>query len=133
VREVAVDAARALAGVPFRPQGRDLTGLDCLGVALLAASAAGVSVALPPFPMRGTRLADARNLLLSWGCTECPATAAAPGDLLLRSVGPRQVHLAVRTGTGLVEAHAALRRVVERPLAPGETWDSGWRLPGGSD
>jgi hypothetical protein len=32
---------------------------------------------------------------------------------------------------GIVEAHAGLRRVVLRPLHPGERWHSAWRMPQG--
>ena len=48
------------------------------------------------------------------------ATEAVAGDLLLIAAGPGQLHLAVWTGAGIVQAHAGLRRVVETPGWPGE-------------
>jgi hypothetical protein len=42
-----------------------------------------------------------------------------------------QLHLAVCVRGGLVDAHAGLRRVVQRPMHIDERWQSAWRLPAG--
>lgn len=52
------------------------------------------------------------------------AAAAAPGDIALFEVAPDRPHLAILTDTGLVHAHAGLRRVVEGPADPD------WRVVG---
>lgn len=125
-----VAAARALVGVRFRPQGRGADGLDCLGVALTAAQAGGLSpVSLPAFAMRGTALEQGNAWLRACGCRRLAVPAARPGDLLLGVPAALQLHLAVVTQGGLVEAHAGLGRVIERPMGSMEAWDSGWRLP----
>jgi hypothetical protein len=126
--------ARALVGRPFRPQGRGAAGLDCVGVVIEAAGAAGIRVAVRrDLPLRGLRYEDAELLLREAGCVVLPVRASRAGDLLVRVPATRQVHLAVRTHGGIVEAHAGLRRVVERPLPANEVWQACWRLPMGDD
>lgn len=122
-----VAAVRACVGVRFRPQGRDAaTGLDCAGLACVAAAAAGHPVkALPAYRLDASGL-TARLLsgLASTGVRPVAAAAAAPGDIALFEVAPDRPHLAILTDTGLVHAHAGLRRVVEGPADPA------WRVVG---
>ncbi len=120
-------AARSLEGVRFRPQGRSRAGCDCLGLTILVAQDAGLAMDVPAFPLRGFDLATSRGWLADLGCRE--RSKAQSGDLLLQSPATLQVHLAVKVGGGVVEAHAGLRRVVFRTLVAGEIWDSAWRLP----
>jgi lipoprotein Spr len=123
-------AVRHLVGIRFRPQGRDECGLDCLGVVLVAARAAGLEVAgLDALPLRGVAFAEAEQVLRAWGCRAIPPGDARPGDLLMRVPAECQLHFAIVTSAGLVEAHAGLRRVVERCIGSSECWASGWRLP----
>lgn len=126
-----IAAARAMLGVRFRPQGRGAGGVDCLGLVLCAGAAVGLR--LPPltFPLRGAGLADAWAELRRAGCLQ--VENALPGDVLLGAPATRQVHLAFRSERGTIEAHAGIGRVVERPLAGDETWDSVWRLPAGKN
>jgi hypothetical protein len=128
-----VAAARRLVGTPFRPQGRDEGGLDCLGVALAAARGAGIERRLPAFALRGTGLGEGEAWLRRCGCRAVPLAEAMAGDILLQVPAAVQLHLAVRTENGLIEAHAGLGRVVERPIGPTERWMSCWRLPVGED
>ena len=132
-------AARRLTGVRFRPQGRDAggpgcAGLDCVGLVVAVAREAAVPLpAVAAFPLRGTGAGAAAALLRAAGCRRVAVEAAAPGDLMLQEPAALQVHLAIMSRLGVVEAHAGLRRVVERPLAAGERWHSAWRLPEGED
>ena len=106
-------AARALVGTRFRAQGRDTDGLDCVGLAAAALRAGGFEGAVPRgYPLRGgepVRVTARLDAVLVRGDGE------APGDLLLLASGPGQLHLAIRTASGIVHADAGLRRVVERP------------------
>jgi hypothetical protein len=70
-------------------------------------------------------------LLVRLGLQQISIRDAAAGDILMQVPATLQLHLAVRVSDGLVEAHAGLRRVVVRPFAGDETWDSAWRLPVG--
>jgi cell wall-associated NlpC family hydrolase len=114
-REGAVAAARGAIGARFRLHGRDpVFGLDCVGLAAIAARGGGFAGAIPAdYAIRG---ADPSCAIDSAGLSR--ATSAAPGDLLLFAAGPAQFHLAVMVPGGIVHADAMLRRVVERPGTP---------------
>lgn len=105
---------RALVGAPFRLHGRDpATGLDCVGVIAAAFGVEGVP--------RGysVRTADAAGLAAMLGRFGFgPAAGAMPGDVLMTSPGPGQLHLVVMTADGFVHADAGLGRVVETPGLP---------------
>lgn len=126
--EQVVAGARAVVGARFRVQGRDpALGLDCVGVAACALRAAGCTAVVPNH--------------YSVRCAVLPAGAVPPdltgadgagaGDILLCRVSPAQLHLAVRTDSGVVHADASLRRVVERPGAPPWPVIAAWRLQEG--
>ena len=118
-------AARALVGVRFRAQGRDpALGLDCVGVAVVALRAGGVRVAVRgDYALRSARW-NARDELA--GLVRCDG--CAPGDVLLLRVDETQLHVAVRSPSGIVHADAGLRRVVERVGALEWPVVAAWRV-----
>ncbi len=123
-----VAAARGCIGTRFRAQGRvPGVGLDCVGVAVIAAAAAGVAIVPPVYTLGGDHEAALDGLIAAAGCR--PVSTAAPGDLLTLAPSPGRRHFAVVTGFGVVHAHAGLGRVVEGPLDPGWTILAAWRLP----
>ena len=123
--ERAAAAARGCVGVRFAAQGRDPAhGLDCVGLAAVAASAAGYAGTVP----RHYTLRTGRWDEDAAGLTRCAGDR--PGDILLCRLSPTQLHLAVRTGTGIVHADIASRRVVERPGAPPWPIERAWRVEG---
>ena len=123
--ERAAAAARACVGTRFVPQGRDpALGLDCVGLAAVAARAAGYEGAVPGgYALRTGTWGAAPD-----GLDRCDGTAA--GDILLCRASPIQLHLAVRTDGGIVHADVAARRVVERPGAPPWPVERAWRVRG---
>jgi murein DD-endopeptidase / murein LD-carboxypeptidase len=107
--------ALALRGVPFRLRGRAAqTGLDCVGLALLALRGAGCVIPDPPsYGLRGFDAARAERMLAAAGLARI--ALGAPGDIVLADSGPLQLHLMIHAAAGLVHAHAGLGRVVLMP------------------
>jgi hypothetical protein len=125
-----VDAVRACVGTRFRPQGRvPGLGLDCVGVVLVAAAAAGLDRFRPQaYSMGGDHEAVIAQALVEAGCRAVDAPIS--GDILVIAPAPQRRHLGVLTPAGMVHAHAGLGRVVEGPLDPDWTQIGAWRLPG---
>jgi hypothetical protein len=107
-------AALALVGTPFQLHGRSEAGLDCVGLALLAAERAGCGRPMPlSYGMRGGDAERYARGLDAAGLRR--VREARDGDLALVHAGPAQFHLLVRTTDGYVHAHAGLGAVVEMP------------------
>lgn len=125
-----VAAARSCVGTRFRPQGRTPgLGLDCVGVALIAAAAAGMgSIAMAPYSVGGDHDLDIDGILAGLGCRA--VLVPMPGDVLVIAPAPRKRHLAVMTPAGVVHAQAGIGRVVEGPIDSGWSIVGAWRLPG---
>jgi hypothetical protein len=108
------EAARALVGCRFRPQGRDARlGLDCVGV-IVTCFGLPADCVRRDYRMRGLHRAETEGGLKRF-FREVARTQARPGDVLLLRVADDQLHLAVRTGRGFVHADARLGKVVETP------------------
>jgi cell wall-associated NlpC family hydrolase len=109
-------------GTRFRPQGRvPGLGLDCIGVALLAAAGAGVLLPpLPAYALGGDHgdLLDATCRMIGLRPRRGGLPRARPGDLILFQLGAGNRHVAVLSDSGIIHAHAGLRQVVEGPLPP---------------
>ena len=123
-----VAAVRGCVGTRFKPQGRRPgVALDCVGVALVAAEAAGSPAAAPPYTLGGDHEARLDAAVAALGGTL--VAVAQPGDLLVLAPAAGRRHLAVVTSRGIVHAHAGLGRVVEGPLDPAWTRVAAWRFP----
>jgi cell wall-associated NlpC family hydrolase len=116
-----VSRARSLAGVKFRPQGRDpATGLDCVGVLLWTFGIASELVRRN-YRVRGAHRSEIEQTIQRWFAPiECDQLR--PGDVALFTIAASQSHLAISCGSSLIHADASLRKVVETPM-PG-----GWAL-----
>ena len=116
--EQALARARALVGTRFVAQGRDpATGLDCVGLALIA-------FAIDPTGVPDDyRLSGAhRDAILRFALPRFRRVSRRQllsGDLLLLQPGADQWHLGIWTGSGLIHADLSCRRVVERSGAIG--------------
>lgn len=110
-------SARGLVGVPFRLHGRSAqTGVDCIGLAVLALSQAGCTNARNApdrYTMRGGTLERFDEGMRACGLRR--VRNARPGDLVLVQAGVAQFHLLIALNDGHVHAHAGLGRVVEMP------------------
>lgn len=121
-----------LTGTPFRLRGRAReTGVDCVGLVLLALDGAGISPPVPPgYFLRGTSPDGAEASLCNAGLER--VGKARVGDIVLVRSGPMQLHLMIRASGGHVHAHASLGRVVFMPGASPWPVLSCWRLPSSS-
>ena len=115
-----VEAARSLKGIPWRHQGRDVLGLDCIGLCIRAAFLVGVTLPdIKGYPRRQTT-----NLLqqkLSQHLSMVPIAGWKSGDIgLFRETGhPVHVGVLARGEDGantVIHAHARRRKVVEEDL-----------------
>ena len=123
-----VAAARGCVGTRFRVQGRAAgVGLDCVGVALIAAAAAGCRFTVPRYVLGGDHEARLDEGLAAQGCRAVADPAF--GDLLVIAPAPGRRHLGVVTAPGVVHAHAGLGRVVEGPLDDAWQIVGAWRFP----
>lgn len=127
---VIVAAVRGCVGTRFRPQGRvPGLGLDCVGVVLVAAGAAGLGdVGGQAYALAGEHEAALQQALVAAGCRAVAVPMA--GDILVFAPVPNRRHLGVMTPAGMVHAHAGLGRVVEGPVDPAWPMIGAWRLPG---
>ncbi len=118
--EAVIAAARACLGTPFHHQGRlPGVGLDCIGLVIVAARAAGLEVNdradYAPRP-DGAALVAA---IEAHGARRVEAIRA--GDILVFRYGALPQHVALATSaTTMIHAFAPARRVVETAL--GDYW-----------
>ena len=110
------ERARALVGTRFRPQGRDRSGLDCVGLAM-ATSGMAADAARRNYRLKGDHRREVEQVLTRY-FRRVGKREARAGDLLLLRVARDHLHLAVLTTAGFVHAHAGLGSVVETPGAP---------------
>ena len=114
-----VAAARSYVGVPWRHLGRARTGVDCIGLVLLAARDAGVEL---PDPAPYAREPQGTRLLEGILGHATRVAEAAPGDVLLFRMGLYGGHVgiaSVHPAWGVpacLHAYAPRRQVVEQPM-----------------
>ncbi len=127
---VIVAAVRACVGTRFRAQGRTPgLALDCVGVVLVAARAAGLRAIVPAaYALGGDHVDRVEAELAAAGCH--PIQMPLPGDVLVAAPAIGQRHLGIVTPAGVVHAHAGIGCVVEGPIDPQWTLIGAWRLPG---
>ena len=110
-----VNAARKYLGVKFHHQGRNVAGLDCLGLVILAARDIGRYLE----DLKGyARTPDGDKLK-----KECERQLKAgdinnmkEGDILLMRFRREPQHLAIKTDVGIIHSYQDAGQVVEHGL-----------------
>ena len=110
-----VTAARGWIGTPFRHQGRNKLGIDCLGLLLVAAKDCGVALddlkGYPRTPDGHTLRAECEKQLI-----KKIGKDLREGDILLMSFGRYPQHIAIKTDIGIIHAFQESGRVVEHNI-----------------
>ena len=125
------EAAERFVGAAFRLHGRDpVTGIDCVGLVLLAMAEIGRPVRLPlSYALRNLEPEQFLQLPATAGFVEPEEAELKDGDVVAFAPGPAQLHLAIiAPGGGIIHAHAGLRRVVRTPFPLPWTIIRHWRL-----
>lgn len=116
--ELVIAAAKGAIGTPFRHQGRTLErGLDCAGLAIHCAQAAGIpTYDENDYPRQpgGGRLEAAFDKQPE--LTRIPVSEMAPGDVLLMTFEGQPQHVAIVSEIGIIHSYEPLGRVVEHGL-----------------
>ncbi|WP_448584852.1 peptidoglycan endopeptidase [Thermaurantiacus sp.] len=129
-RAAFVAAARSFVGVRFRPQGRARSGLDCLGLVLASAGASGLWLEAPAgYGLRRNDRTEIERRLAGLGAAPVPEGCPAEGVVEISEPVPGQVHFALLRAGTVIEADAAIGRVVERPQGEARIVRSRWILP----
>ena len=117
--EAFVEAARGWLGVPWRHLGRTRAGVDCIGLVLVAAAAAGLDIEDPAPYAREPQGAALMHGVLAHGTR---VTETRPGDVLVFRMGLYGGHVGIATthrtfgGPAVLHAYAPHRHVVEHPM-----------------
>src|SRR6516225_8754066 len=124
-RERIVACARQFLGVRFAHQGRSTAGLDCLGLLLVTARAADISLreadpATIEVPNYGTRPdTELLQQKLQHYLIQIALADVMPADVILLNIQGFPQHLAILsdypsdTVRGMIHAYAVARKVVE--------------------
>lgn len=122
-----VAAARACIGTPFKHQGRAPgVELDCAGVGIAAAKAAGIEIkdfsGYPRLPFDGMLKKMFDHQVELGLMIEIDKNHVCAGDVLLMRIEKDPQHVAIYSGDGyMVHAYRTVGKVVEQRI------DSSWK------
>jgi hypothetical protein len=118
-RDAIVEAARDAIGTRFRHRGRNLRGLDCVGLVLFAYDK-GAHLQLKPgeYKQRGETCARAFPVLEQQGFHRIER--GEPGDVLLLMDGEISYLAIVAEEGTVIFASMRSRKVVERHISPAD-------------
>lgn len=123
-------AARQWLGTPFRHQGRDANGIDCVGVPIVIAREFDL---LPPTFVDPVYGRAPTGEIVSMLCDVCePMDKAVPGSLIVIAWTKVAAHVAICTGDTMIHAYESVGSVIEHGYRG--RWvrmtHSVWRMPG---
>jgi cell wall-associated NlpC family hydrolase len=128
--DVVIAEARTWVGVPFRHQGRDYRGIDCVGLPIVVLQSLGLLD--QRFDVANYGRLPTGELLERLRPHCRPVEKASPGTLVVIAWTKIAAHVAVCTGETLIHAYESVGRVVEHGYRG--RWvrltHSTWALPG---
>ncbi len=110
-----VSSAREFMGVPFRHQGRNALGVDCLGLLVLAARKEGIELEDRKGYAR-TPDADKLRSECERQLTPVDIKDMRDGDILLMVFRRDPQHIAIKTDIGIIHSYSGSGAVVEHRL-----------------
>lgn len=108
-----VSTARSFAGARWHHQGRNRSGIDCVGLVLATAWELGLTAI--DYDGYG-RIPDGAMLLAELDKHMDRTDVHQSGDVLLMRFEQQPQHVAIVTDIGIIHAHAMMRKVVEHGL-----------------
>lgn len=120
-----VEKAREAVGIPFKHQGRDSTGLDCVGLLVFISKSLGTEhhdvASYSRRPSNGKleeafEEAIAKNIIV-----RVPVESMQPGDFIMMRISRDPQHLGVYTGNSLIHSYESIGKVCEHII------DDKWR------
>ena len=125
-----IDAARGWLGVPFRHQGRDAHGIDCVGLPIVVCQSLGLIG--PNFEITHYGRTPTGDLLPRLQSHCQPIPQPVPGALVVIAWAREAAHVAICTGDTVIHAYERVGKVVEHGYRG--RWvrmtHSAWALPG---
>lgn len=122
--------ARSWLGVPFRHQGRNRHGIDCVGLPIVVCQTLGLIG--PNFEITNYGRLPSGELVERLKAHCQPIPAAVPGSLIVVAWTRTAAHVALCTGETMVHAYESVGRVVEHGYRG--RWirltHSVWAIPG---
>ena len=131
-----VECAHTLIGVPFKHQGRDLRGIDCVGVPIYISRTLGIKVWESPAYTPRPDMVFFNKLIRESEATPVPFLDVAHGDMLRMLSFRFPVHIGIyevlpNGAEYVIHAFQPFKKVVRSRLTTKE-WEkvhSVWRFP----
>lgn len=131
-----VATANSLLGVKYRHQGRNLAGLDCVGVPIYIGAALGIKEWDTTSYSSRPNIKEFLRLIRDTGSTEVPLAQMANGDMLQMNYHGWPVHVGIyekdeKGNEYIIHAFARHRCVTRDPLTVEQKAKikSVWRFP----
>ena len=136
-RQNVVDAARAWLGTPWKHQGRNRQGIDCIGLPVVVARTLGLSTYDSFAYSREPVAREFMSHFYKAGCVRIDPKKGRDGDLVLFHQAGYPCHAGILSTLhdrpAVIHAHLGHRKVVEEVLQPDASTMAVFTLPNVED
>lgn len=116
MRNDIITEARSWIGTRWRHQGRNASGIDCVGLIIRVGNDLGIFEHECRTYTRRTVGKRFDAYFEEAGMTRLPFARAQPGDVVVTSDNSFPCHCGILTDKGFVHAYAARKRCLEEPI-----------------